>query len=162
MTSDTERPALRSRRLWLGGAALLATALALTPRRPAPAADGAPIAPPDLPGDQGFMRRAFAMRQHAAAGGDQPYGAVVVRDGHIVGQAPSAVVTRGDPTAHAEIEAIRDAAQRLGRRDLAGCALYSSSRPCPMCEAAAYWAGIERMIHGEGLSNAGRPRLVPC
>ena len=84
---------------------------------------------------------------------------MVVRDGRIVGQSPSQVVQRRDPTGHAEMEAIRDAARRLGSRDLSGCILYSSSPPCPMCEAAAYWAGIESMVYGRGAQAGGRPRL---
>jgi tRNA(Arg) A34 adenosine deaminase TadA len=141
-----------SRRLWLGGS----LALALRGR---PVAAAEPIVQPQAASDTAFMARALEMKASAEAAGDQAYGAVVVRDGRIVGQAPSAVVTRGDPTAHAEMEAIRDAARRLSQRHLGGSVLYSSSRPCPMCEAAAYWAGIERMIHGTGLSDAGRPRL---
>lgn len=111
---------------------------------------------------EAFMQRALAMRAQAVAAGDQAYGAVVVLDGRIVGEAPSAVVTRDDPTAHAEMEAIRDAARRLGRRDLGGAVLYSSSRPCPMCEAAAYWAGIAGLIHGSALTDAGAPGLGRC
>ena len=106
-----------------------------------------------------FIERAFVMQRRALDDGDQGYGAVVVRDGSIVGQAPSRVVVNRDPTAHAEMEAIRDAARRLGSRDLGGCTLYSSSPPCPMCEAAAYWAGIERLVYGRGASDGGRPRL---
>jgi tRNA(Arg) A34 adenosine deaminase TadA len=109
-----------------------------------------------------FMARAIAMRDAALAAGDQGFGAVVVLDGRVVGEAPSRVVTRGDPTAHAEIEAIRDAARRLGRRDLGGAVLYGSSRACPMCEAAASWAGIERLVHGAGLVDDGPPRLGRC
>jgi tRNA(Arg) A34 adenosine deaminase TadA len=56
------------------------------------------------------------------------------------------------------MEAIRDAARQLGRRDLSGCVLVSTSRPCPMCEAAAGWARIARMVHGDALSDAGAPR----
>lgn len=103
------------------------------------------------------MARARTLREQAQRGGDQPYGAVVLRDGVIVGEAPSRVVVNGDPTAHAEMEAIRDAARRLGTRDLSGCVLVSTSRPCRMCEAAAGWARIERMVHGEALTDAGRP-----
>ena len=66
------------------------------------------------------MERAFAMRQRALDAGDQAYGAIVVRDGRIVGEAPSRVVTARDPTAHAEMEAIRDAARRLGTVSLVG------------------------------------------
>ncbi len=106
-----------------------------------------------------FIERAFVMQRQALDDGDQGYGAVIVRNGIIVGQAPSRVLRRRDPTAHAEMEAIRDAARRLGSRDLGGCRLYSSSKPCPMCEAAAYWAGIERMVYGRSASDGGRPRL---
>ncbi len=114
---------------------------------------------PDEPGDKAFIARAFEMRQQAIDSGDQAYGAIVVRDGIIVGQAASQVLARHDPTAHAEMEAIRDAARRLKRRDLSDCKLYSSSAACPMCEAAAYWAGIERMIYGETIRDGGRPGL---
>ena len=103
------------------------------------------------------MARARALRDEAQRGGDQAYGAVVWRGDAIVGEGPSRVVINNDPTAHAEMEAIRDAARRLGTRDLAGCVLVSTSRPCRMCEAAAGWARIERMVHGEALTDAGRP-----
>jgi tRNA(Arg) A34 adenosine deaminase TadA len=117
------------------------------------------IEQPPGKGDQSFIDRAFEMRRQAISIGDQGYGAVVVRDGIIVGQSPSHVVVHHDPTAHAEMEAIRDAAARLGSRDLSGCTLYSSSSACPMCEAAAYWADIDRMVYGEALNEGGRPSL---
>ena len=117
------------------------------------------IVQPVVRDEAGFIGRAFQLRDAAVADGDQPYGALVVRDGVVVGEAASRVVLHNDPTAHAEMEAIRDAARRLGSRNLAGCTLYSSSRACPMCEAAAYWAGIERMVHGRGASDAGAPSL---
>jgi tRNA(Arg) A34 adenosine deaminase TadA len=107
---------------------------------------------------QQAMRQAEALRDEAVRAGDQPYGAVVLRGGTVVGAAPSRVVTATDPTAHAEMEAIRDAARRLRSRDLSGCVLVSTSRPCRMCEAAAGWAGIERMVHGAALTDAGPPR----
>ena len=107
---------------------------------------------------QQAMRRAEMLRDEAVRGGDQPYGAVVLRGETIVGEAPSRVVSTTDPTAHAEMEAIRDAARRLRTRDLSGCVLVSTSRPCRMCEAAAGWAGIARMIHGAALTDAGAPR----
>ena len=91
--------------------------------------------------------------------GDQAYGAVVVKNGAIVGEAPSRVVSNGDPTAHAEMEAIRDAARRLGTRSLAGCDLYGSSPACRMCEAAAYWAGITRLFHGADAAGGHQPSL---
>ncbi len=106
-----------------------------------------------------FMARALEMRDEAARRGDQAFGAVVVKDGRIVGEGVSAVITRPDPTAHGEIEAIRDAARRLNSRDLSGAELYSSFRPCPMCEAAAAWAGITRVWYGSELTDGGAPRM---
>jgi tRNA(Arg) A34 adenosine deaminase TadA len=150
-----------SRRLWNASAAGVGLALALlVPARGLRAqAGGDAIVQPAAATPQAFIDRAFEMRRVAEQAGDQGYGAVVARGGLIVGQAPSGVVTRRDPTAHAEMDAIRDAARRLGTRDLSDCTLYSSSRPCPMCEAAAYWAGISRMVHGASLADAGRPAL---
>jgi tRNA(Arg) A34 adenosine deaminase TadA len=104
------------------------------------------------------MRRAEALRDDALRAGDQPFGAVVLRGDEVVGAAPSRVVIANDPTAHAEMEAIRDAARRLRTRDLSGCVLVSTSRPCRMCEAAAGWAGISRMVYGQTLTDAGAPR----
>jgi tRNA(Arg) A34 adenosine deaminase TadA len=104
---------------------------------------------------QAAMRRAEALRDEAVRAGDQAFGAVVLRGELIVGAAPSRVVTATDPTAHAEMEAIRDAARRLRSRDLSDCVLVSTSRPCRMCEAAAGWAGISRMVYGSALTDAG-------
>ena len=108
---------------------------------------------------EAFIERAIEMRRLAEEKGDQSYGAVVVRDNRIIGQSWSKVVIDGDPTAHAEISAIRDAARRTNSRNLAGAILYSSSRPCPMCEAAAYWANIQEMIYGRSGQSGGVPRL---
>lgn len=134
------------------------TALALS-RRSAYGAEVEAIAQPGARDDAAFIARAFDLQTLALASGDQGYGAVVVRAGIIVGQSPSHVVVHRDPTAHAEMEAIRDAARRLKTRDLSNCTLYSSSPACPMCEAAAYWAGIERMVYGIAVQEGGRPRL---
>ena len=117
------------------------------------------IVQPPAPGVPAFIERAFEMRRIAEEKGDQSYGAIVVLEDGIVGQSWSRVIIDNDPTAHAEMAAIRDAARRLGSRDLSGAILYSSSRPCPLCEAAAYWAGIAGMIHGRGGENAGAPGL---
>lgn len=122
------------------------------------AALAAAIVPPARAERAAFMRRAFALRAIAIERGDQPYGAVVVRAGEIVGEGVSAVITDDDPTAHAEMQAIRAAARRLGR-DLAGCELYGTARACPMCEAAAYWAGVSRLYYGEAVNDGGAPRL---
>lgn len=105
-----------------------------------------------------FMDRAFEMKRRAIAEGDQPYGAVVVRDGRIIAESPSRVITANNANAHAEREAMRLARAALGGNDLSGCILVSSSRPCSLCERAAHEARVARMIHGEALTDAGAPR----
>jgi tRNA(Arg) A34 adenosine deaminase TadA len=159
---DTGAPGVGRRavvtRLWLS-LALAQPFVAWVQRRPL-AAEA--ILRPAEASPEAFMARAVAMRDRALAAGDQGFGAVVVKAGRIVGQAPSRVVVNGDPTAHAETEAIRDAARRLGNRDLSGCVMYSTSRPCPMCEAAAYWANLDGLRFGSSLSDAGAPQLRRC
>ncbi len=108
---------------------------------------------------QEFIDAAFRMKDEAVRAGDQPFGAVVVKDRRIVGFGPSRVVLRKDWTAHAEREAIRDAQVRLGNADLSACLLYSSSRPCSNCEAAAAQARIARMFYGSDATDAGPPRM---
>lgn len=98
------------------------------------------------------------MKRRAQSWGDQPYGAVLVLDGAVVGEGPSRVVKNGDANAHAEREAIRDARRRLGRQQLTGAVLYSTSRPCALCEAAAAEAGVSRVYFGPALTDAGPPR----
>ena len=105
-----------------------------------------------------WYEAAAAMKALAQSWGDQPYGAVVVLGGRLAGEGPSRVVKNRDPTAHAEREAIRDAQRRLGRTSLAGAVLYSTSRPCSVCEAAAAEAGVSRMFFGPALTDAGAPR----
>ena len=107
---------------------------------------------------QEFLAAAFKMKDEAIAKGDQPYGAVVVSDGRIIGFGPSRVVLKKDANAHAEREAIRDAQARLGTDDLSGSVLYSTSRPCAACERAAAQARIARMVHGADATDAGRPQ----
>ena len=146
------------RRRWLGffgGGALLWVAGRAAGETSRPG----PIVQPASRDRAAFARRALDLRDEALRRGDQPYGAVVVRNGEIVGEGVSAVVTDRDPTAHAEMVAIRAAARRLGTPDLAGCELYGSSRACPMCEAAAYWARLARMYHGVDAADAGAPTL---
>ena len=106
-----------------------------------------------------FMQRALAMRDLALSNGDQGYGAIIVKNNRIVGQSPSRVIVNQDPSAHAEMEVIRATARILGTRDLSGCMMYSSSPPCPMCRAAAYWAGIERLFYGANITDGGSPYL---
>ena len=107
--------------------------------------------------DPRWYDAAAAMRRLAMSWGDQPYGAVVVLQEELIGEGPSRVVKNGDIDAHAEREAIKDAQRRLGRARLDGALLYSTSRPCALCESAAARAGIRRMYFGEALVDAGTP-----
>ena len=119
------------------------------------------IAQPAAPSRTAFLARARELRDAAAAAGDQPYGAVVVRNGVIVGEGRSQVIGLVDPTAHSELMAVRDAARRLGSRDLSDCDVYSSATPCPMCQGALYWAGIRR-VHTESTPEAGVAPKLGC
>jgi tRNA(adenine34) deaminase len=114
--------------------------------------------PPGAAPDARWYEAAAAMKRLAISWGDQPYGAVLVLDGKLVGEGPSRVVLNQDADAHAEREAIRDAQKRLGIVQLSGAVLYSTSRPCSLCEAAAARAGVGRMVFGPGLTDAGAPR----
>lgn len=102
------------------------------------------------------------MKQLAVERGDQPYGAVIVRGNEIVGRGVSAVITDNDPTAHAEMVAIRDACRHLATRDLSGCVMYGTSRACAMCETAAYWARLSELRHGEDATSQGAPAYPRC
>jgi tRNA(Arg) A34 adenosine deaminase TadA len=104
-----------------------------------------------------WYQAALDMKRLAESWGDQPYGAVLVKDGALLGEGPSRVVRNRDPSAHAEREALRDAQRRLGAERLSGSVLYSTSRPCSLCEAAAARAGVRRMYFGPGLADAGAP-----
>ncbi len=101
------------------------------------------------------MRRAIELsRQKMQAGEGGPFGAVVVKDGTIVGEGWNCVTSRNDPTAHAEVVAIRDACARLRTFTLQGCELYTSCEPCPMCLAATYWARVDRLYYGNTIQDA--------
>ena len=88
--------------------------------------------------------------------GGGPFGAVIVRDGKLVGRGWNQVSRNLDPTAHAEVTAIRDACQLLQRFDLRGCELYTSCEPCPMCLAAIYWARLDRVYYACSRDDAAR------
>jgi guanine deaminase len=104
-----------------------------------------------------FLRRAIALaRENVAAGKGGPFGAVIVRQGKIVGEGTNSVTTANDPTAHGEVNAIRAACAALGTFTLAGCELYTSCEPCPMCLAAAYWARIDAIYYGCNAADAAR------
>lgn len=103
----------------------------------------------------GFMRRAIALsRERMQAGEGGPFGAVVVKDGVIVGEGWNQVLGTNDPTAHAEIVAIRAACARLGTFDLQSCDVYTTCEPCPMCLAAILWARIGRMYYANTRDDA--------
>ena len=104
-----------------------------------------------------FAAQAAAMRNQAFAAGDQAYGAVVVKDGRIVGLGPSRAEVNRDPTGHAEMGALRDAARYLATHDLSGCEMFTTSPPCRMCETASYWANIRRVYSGPEASDRGKP-----
>jgi tRNA(Arg) A34 adenosine deaminase TadA len=105
-----------------------------------------------------FVAAAVRMKDQAVRAGDQAYGAVVVRSGAIVGWGPSRVRELGEWTGHAEREAMRDAQRRLARDDLSDCVMYSTSRPCSVCERAAAQTKIARMYYGQDATDAGAPR----
>ena len=99
------------------------------------------------PEDRKFMSAALALeRKNAASADGGPFGAVVVHEGKVVGEGQNRVTATNDPTAHAEVVAIREAGKTLGRFDLQGCVIYTSCEPCPMCLAAAYWARVDRVV----------------
>lgn len=137
-----------SRRTFVATAVALITTARHTPAR----AQAAPREP-----EIRWYEAAAEMRRLAESWGDQSYGAVLILDGSLVGQGPSRVVKNQNPDAHAEREAIRDAQNRLGRRWLPGAVLYSTSRPCGLCEAAAAQAGVSHMYFGPSLIDAGIP-----
>lgn len=89
-----------------------------------------------------------------SAGRGGPFGAVVVKDGQIVGRGCNCVTSTNDPTAHAEVVAIRGACQALGKFHLDGCEIYASCQPCPMCLAAIYWAHLDRLYFGATAAEA--------
>lgn len=99
--------------------------------------------------DLRYLRRAIDISRDALAdGGNTPFGALVVVDGAIIGEGTSSVVKLNDPTAHAEVMALRAAGEALGRHLFEDGVMYSSSEPCPMCLAACYWARIPRLVYG--------------
>ena len=104
-----------------------------------------------------FMQRAIQLaveNVHAGTGG--PFAAVIVKDGEIVGEGANSVTTTNDPTAHGEVNAIRDACRRLNTFTLKGCEIYTSCEPCPMCLAAIYWARIDAIYFGSDCDAAAR------
>jgi tRNA(Arg) A34 adenosine deaminase TadA len=149
------------RRHLLSGVALSSLFLRSTPAIAQSASHGRPLKQPAEKTKAGFLARARELRDQAVKEGDHAYGAVVVRDGVIVGEGRNYVVLHSDPTAHAELLAVRDAAQRLRKRDLSDCDVYSTATPCPMCQGALYWARI-RGYHNESTAAAGVVPKLAC
>lgn len=104
-----------------------------------------------------WMRKAIQLSvKNARAGKGGPFGAIVVKDNRVVGRGTNLVTSRNDPTAHAEITAIRKACRALGRFALDGCELYSTCEPCPMCWGAIYWARLDRVYYAANRQDAAR------
>jgi tRNA(Arg) A34 adenosine deaminase TadA len=105
-----------------------------------------------------FMAEAFRMRDEAVAAGDQPYGAVIVMDGRIIGRGRSRVIADRNNDHHAERLALSAAQSALGRDDLAGAVIYSTSIPCGACQPALARARLARMVYGTSAKDGGAPR----
>lgn len=107
-----------------------------------------------LDDDRRFMQLAIDKAREGIDGGQSPFGACIARDGDLVAAAHNTVWRDGDSTAHAEVNAIREACRALGTIDLRGCTLYTTCEPCPMCFSASHWAGIGRIVFGAGIVDA--------
>ena len=105
--------------------------------------------------DEVFMREALSLAREAAAAGEVPVGAIVVKDGAVVGHGHNRPVSSRDPTAHAEVMALRDAAERIGNYRLAECMLYVTLEPCAMCAGAIMNARISRVVYGAADPKSG-------
>lgn len=101
-----------------------------------------------------LMRKAIELSVRNVSEGGGPFGAVVAKDGEIIATGVNRVTAEHDPTAHAEVNAIRAAARKLGTFDLSGCEIYTSCEPCPMCLGAVYWARLDRMYYGNDKHDA--------
>ncbi len=103
-----------------------------------------------------FMLRAIELSIQSVEKGGGPFGAVIVKDGKIIAEASNSVTRDNDPTAHAEINAIRAAAKKLGTFDLSGCEIYTSCEPCPMCLGAIYWARLDKIYFANTREDAAK------
>lgn len=101
-----------------------------------------------------FMLEAIKLSIESVKSGGGPFGAVIVKDGEVISKASNSVTLTNDPTAHAEVNAIRKACSKIENFSLEGCELYTSCEPCPMCLAAAYWAGIKKIYFGNSRLDA--------
>lgn len=101
-----------------------------------------------------FMKRAIELSIESVKNGGGPFGAVIVKDGKIVSEASNSVTKNNDPTAHAEVNAIRLAAKKLNTFNLSGCEIYTSCEPCPMCLGAIYWARLDAIYFANDKNDA--------
>lgn len=104
--------------------------------------------------DKELMLRAISLSEDSVKNGGGPFGAVIARNGEIVAEAANRVTIDCDPTAHAEVSAIRKAAKALGSFDLRGCSIYTSCEPCPMCLGAIYWARLDKIFYANDRKDA--------
>ena len=107
-------------------------------------------------GHEDFMRQAIDLAVENIKNGGGPFGAVIVKDGKVVATGANRVTANNDPTAHAEVSAIRAACTKLGTFDLSGCVIYTSCEPCPMCLGAIYWAHIDKIYYGANQYDAAK------
>lgn len=103
-----------------------------------------------------FMLRAIRLADENIDAGGGPFGAVIVKDGAVVAESANRVIQTNDPTAHAEVMAIRKASEALGDYDLSGCTIYSSCEPCPMCLGAIYWSHLDRVYYAADQQDAAK------
>lgn len=101
-----------------------------------------------------YMKMAAEISAASIDDGGGPFGAVIVKDGHVIATGCNRVTLNNDPTAHAEVMAIREACRRLDTFRLDGCVVYSSCEPCPMCLSALYWAGVRKIFYGNTKEDA--------
>ena len=104
--------------------------------------------------EQQWMTLAIETTRRGIAAGQSPFGSVIVKDGAVVAATHNTVWRDTDPTAHAEVNCLRAAARALGTIDLAGCTLYSTCEPCPMCLSAIHWAKVDRVVFGATIDDA--------
>lgn len=100
------------------------------------------------------MREAIRLSEENVTNGGGPFGAVIARDGEIIATGVNRVTASHDPTAHAEVSAIREACRKLGTFDLNGCVIYTTCEPCPMCLGAIYWAHLDKIYFGNNKTDA--------
>lgn len=104
--------------------------------------------------NEALMRRAIELSADSVRNGGGPFGAVIARRGEIIAEGSNGVTIQNDPTAHAEVSAIRKACQKLGTFDLSGCDIYTSCEPCPMCLGAIYWSHLDKIFYANDRKDA--------